>query len=102
MERLGSKIVELHSLRKSYGEQTILDKFDYSFTKGERVGIIGKNGTGKSTFLNILTGQEALGWRKNCCGIYHQIWVLHPKRGFPLKKDKKLLRSFASLEITFH
>ncbi len=55
MERIGSKIVELHKLNKSFHEKTILKDFNYTFTKGERVGIIGKNGTGKSTFLNILT-----------------------------------------------
>ncbi|QED37790.1 ABC-F family ATP-binding cassette domain-containing protein [Antarcticibacterium arcticum] len=57
MERLGSKIVELHKISKSYEEKPILDKFEYNFLKGERIGIIGKNGTGKSTFLNILTGK---------------------------------------------
>ncbi|WP_224489448.1 ABC-F family ATP-binding cassette domain-containing protein [Robertkochia flava] len=59
MERLGSKIIELHNVGKSFGDKTILDKFDYTFKKGERIGIIGKNGTGKSTFLNILTGHLA-------------------------------------------
>ena len=55
MERLGSKILELHKLKKSYGDKKILDGFDYVFKRGERVGIIGKNGTGKSSFLNIIT-----------------------------------------------
>jgi ATP-binding cassette subfamily F protein uup len=55
MERLGSKILELHKLKKSYGEKIILDGFDYVFKRGERIGIIGKNGTGKSSFLNIIT-----------------------------------------------
>lgn len=55
MERLGSKIVELHNLCKSYDDKVLLDKFSYSFKKGERIGIIGKNGTGKSTLLNIIT-----------------------------------------------
>ncbi|MEY8868806.1 ABC-F family ATP-binding cassette domain-containing protein [Meridianimaribacter flavus] len=55
MERLGSKIVELHKVSKAYENKTILNGFDYVFKKGERVGIIGKNGTGKSTFLNMLT-----------------------------------------------
>lgn len=56
MERLGSKIVELHNVSKSYDKLQILNKFNYNFIKGERIGIIGKNGTGKSTFLNTITG----------------------------------------------
>lgn len=56
MERLGSKIVELHHISKSYGEKSLFEDFSYVFKRGERIGIIGKNGTGKSTFLNILTG----------------------------------------------
>ncbi|NDI98259.1 ABC-F family ATP-binding cassette domain-containing protein [Flavobacterium sp. LaA7.5] len=55
MERMGSKIVELHNVSKKFKEKTILDNFSFNFKKGERIGIIGKNGTGKSTFLNILT-----------------------------------------------
>jgi len=55
MERLGSKIIELHKISKSYQDKVILDQFEYNFQKGERAGIIGKNGTGKSTFLNIIT-----------------------------------------------
>ncbi|MFH6601909.1 ABC-F family ATP-binding cassette domain-containing protein [Maribacter algicola] len=58
MERVGSKILELHKISKSYPDKPILDKFEYVFTKGERVGIIGKNGTGKSTFLNVITGAD--------------------------------------------
>jgi len=56
MERLGTKVVELHSISKSYDDKKLLHKFNYNFLKGERVGIIGKNGTGKSTFLNMITG----------------------------------------------
>ncbi|WMI69828.1 ABC-F family ATP-binding cassette domain-containing protein [Mangrovimonas sp. YM274] len=55
MERLGSKIVELHKISKAYKDKIILDQFEYVFKKGGRIGIIGKNGTGKSTFLNMLT-----------------------------------------------
>ncbi|MDM1346777.1 ABC-F family ATP-binding cassette domain-containing protein [Myroides marinus] len=55
MERMGSKIVELHKLHKKFKDKTILNDFSYNFNKGERIGIIGKNGSGKSTFLNILT-----------------------------------------------
>jgi len=56
MERLGSKILEIHNVSKAFDDKVILDKFDYVFQRGERIGIIGKNGTGKSTFLNMITG----------------------------------------------
>jgi len=59
MQRLGSKIIELHNVVKKFPEKTILDRFSYVFKRGERVGIVGKNGTGKSTFLNLLTGKIA-------------------------------------------
>jgi len=55
MERLGSKIIELHNISKAFDEKVVLNKFDYVFKRGERIGIIGKNGTGKSSFLNIIT-----------------------------------------------
>jgi ABC transport system ATP-binding/permease protein len=58
MDRIGGKILELKNIKKSYGDLTILDGFDYIFKKGERIGILGKNGVGKSTFLNIITGKE--------------------------------------------
>ena len=55
MARLGSKILEFHKVSKAFKDKTILENFSYMFQKGERAGIIGKNGTGKTTFLNILT-----------------------------------------------
>lgn len=55
MERMGSKIIEMHNVSLSYNDKVILKNFNYIFNRGERIGIIGKNGTGKSTFLNILT-----------------------------------------------
>ncbi|MCF6168780.1 ABC-F family ATP-binding cassette domain-containing protein [Lutibacter sp.] len=55
MERMGSKILELHNISKSFGDLQLLNKFEYVFKRGERIGIIGKNGTGKSSFLNIIT-----------------------------------------------
>lgn len=54
MSRLGGKVVEMKKVYKSYGELPVLKGFDYTFSKGERIGIIGKNGVGKSTFLNML------------------------------------------------
>ena len=56
MTRLGGKIIEAKKVYKSYGETVVLKGFDYTFSKGERIGIVGKNGVGKSTFLQILQG----------------------------------------------
>jgi ABC transport system ATP-binding/permease protein len=56
MTRLGGKIIEAKKVYKSYGETIVLKGFDYTFSKGERIGIVGKNGVGKSTFLQILQG----------------------------------------------
>lgn len=58
MNRLGGKVAELKKVYKSYGDKVILKGFDYTFKKGERTGIIGKNGAGKSTFLQMLLGKE--------------------------------------------
>lgn len=60
MERMGSKILELHHVKKSFDKLVILNDFNYVFKRGERVGVIGKNGSGKSTFLNIITGELTL------------------------------------------
>src|SRR5690606_24355856 len=58
MSRVGGKILEIKKLYKSYGDKVILKGFDYTFKKGERIGVIGKNGVGKSTFINIILGKE--------------------------------------------
>ena len=58
MKRLGKKILELRNINKKFGDKIILDNFSYQFQRGEKVGIIGKNGVGKSTLLNIIQGLE--------------------------------------------
>ncbi len=90
MTRLGGKILELKKVRKSFGGKLLLNGFDYTFKKGERVGIIGKNGVGKSTFLNIIQGigQPDSG-KINVgdtvvFGYYHQ-------QGLQLKDDERVI-----------
>ncbi len=58
MNRLGGKVAELKKVYKSYADKVILKGFDYTFKKGERAGVAGKNGVGKSTFINIILGTE--------------------------------------------
>lgn len=56
--RLGGKILELENISKQYGKIKIVDNFSYLFKKGERIGIVGRNGSGKTSFLNVITGLE--------------------------------------------
>jgi ABC transport system ATP-binding/permease protein len=58
MSRIGGKILEINNLCKAYNTNIIVSDFNYEFKNGEKIGIIGKNGSGKSSFLNILTGLE--------------------------------------------
>src|SRR5690554_2723460 len=58
MERLGTKILELHNVQKHYPNKKIIDKFTYTFKPKERLGIVGPNGVGKSTFLKLIMGEE--------------------------------------------
>jgi len=55
--RQGGKIMELNHVSKSFGEKLLIDDFSYTFKKKDRIGVVGKNGVGKSTFLNLLTGK---------------------------------------------
>lgn len=59
MERLGTKIVEFHKVSKAFGDRKMLDDFSYHFQRQERLGIVGNNGTGKTTFLKMLTNEAA-------------------------------------------
>ncbi|WP_159946358.1 ABC-F family ATP-binding cassette domain-containing protein [Polaribacter septentrionalilitoris] len=90
MERLGSKILELHKLHKSFDDKVILDGFDYVFKRGERVGIIGKNGTGKSSFLNIITQQIPIDGGKVVVGETVKFGY-YTQKGINVKEGQKVI-----------
>jgi ATP-binding cassette subfamily F protein uup len=90
MERLGSKILELHKVSKSFGDKKILDNFDYVFKRGERVGIIGKNGTGKSSFLNIITEKAPLDSGKVILGETVK-YGYYTQAGINIKEGQKVI-----------
>ncbi len=90
MNRLGGKVVELKKLYKAYGDKKILEGFDYTFSKGERVGVIGKNGAGKSTFLNILQGlQEPDSGKVNIGDTI--IFGNYSQQGLQVKTDMRVI-----------
>ena len=90
MERLGTKIIEMHKVSKSFSDLKILDQFNYNFKRKERVGIIGKNGTGKSTFLNLITGKERPDAGKIVLGETLKIGY-YSQKGIQLKEDKRVV-----------
>src|SRR6056297_1985431 len=90
MERMGSKILELVKVSKSYPNKPILDKFEYNFIKGERIGIIGKNGTGKSTFLNILSGKDQPDSGKVIVGETIKFGY-YTQKGITIKEGQKVI-----------
>ncbi len=90
MTRLGGKILELKKVYKSYGEKKILKGFDYTFKRGERIGIIGKNGVGKSTFLNIVLGLEKADSGKINPGET-VVFGYFSQQGLVVREDKRVI-----------
>ena len=90
MERLGTKVVELHAISKTFDDKKILDQFEYNFLKGERIGIIGKNGTGKSTFLNMITGNIAPDKGKVVIGDTVKFGY-YTQKGIHIKEGQKVI-----------
>jgi len=89
-ERMGSKILEAHNISKSFGGQKIIERFDYKFKRKDRVGIIGPNGTGKSTFLNILTGGMPPDSGKIVIGDT-VVFGYYTQSGMNLAEDKRVI-----------
>ena len=90
MSRVGGKILELKKVYKSYGDLKILSGFDYTFKNGERIGIIGENGVGKSTFLNIITQKDKPDSGKINVGETI-IYGYFTQKGIQLKEDKRVI-----------
>ncbi len=90
MERLGSKIVEMHNVSKAFGDKVVLNKFDYVFKRGERIGIIGKNATGKSSFLNIITEKISTDSGKVIIGETVKFGY-YTQSGINIKKGQKVI-----------
>lgn len=88
--RLGSKILELHDISKSFGEKKIVDGFTYKFRKNERVGIVGPNGAGKSTFLSLLTKNIRPDGGKVVVGGTVQFGY-YTQEGIALQQDKRVI-----------
>ena len=90
MERLGSKMIEMHKVQKSFCEKIILSHFNYTFQRNERIGIIGKNGSGKSTFLNLLTSNDTVDAGKIIWGETLKFGY-YTQKGIPVKEEQKVI-----------
>lgn len=91
MERMGSKIVELHKITKNYPNKVILSEpFTYTFIPGEKIGVIGKNGTGKTTLLNIIQGKEPVDTGKVALGDTI-VFGYYSQAGMTINNDKRII-----------
>ena len=100
MTRLGGKTVEMKKVYKSYGDLKILNGFDYTFKKGERVGIVGPNGVGKSTFLNIIQGLEQADSGKVNVGET-VVFGNYDQKGMVIKEDKRVIEFVKDIAENF-
>jgi len=90
MERLGSKIIELHKISKSFDKKVVIKKFEYNFIRGERIGLIGKNGSGKSSLLNMITGKLPVDSGKVIVGETIKFGY-YTQSGIQIKQGQKLI-----------
>jgi len=100
MTRLGGKVAELKKVYKSYGDKVILKGFDYTFKKGERIGIVGKNGAGKSTFLHMLQGQEDADSGKINIGET-VVFGNFSQQGLEIKEDMRIIEYVKNIAENF-
>ncbi|MFT3844444.1 MAG: ABC-F family ATP-binding cassette domain-containing protein [Lacibacter sp.] len=100
MNRLGGKVVEMKKVYKSFGDKQILKGFDYTFKKGERAGVVGKNGAGKSTFIDILQGiQQADSGKINVGDTV--IFGNYSQSGLLVKEDMRVIEFVKNIAESF-
>jgi ATP-binding cassette subfamily F protein uup len=100
MNRLGGKVVEMKKVYKQYGDRVILKGFDYTFSKGERIGVVGKNGAGKSTFIRIVQGKEAADSGKINVGDT-VVFGHYSQEGLTIKEDKRVIEFVKDIAENF-
>lgn len=100
MNRLGGKVVEMKKVYKQFAEKTILKGFDYTFKKGERVGVAGKNGAGKSTFLDIIQGIQQPDSGKINIGDT-VIFGNYAQKGLEIKEDVRVIEFVKNIAENF-
>ncbi|MEN9640362.1 MAG: hypothetical protein RLZZ262_2231 [Bacteroidota bacterium] len=92
INRLGSKIIEMHKVRKGFDTVQILNGFDYVFKTGERLGLVGKNGSGKSTFIQMLTREIEPDGGKVVVGDT-VVFGHYSQYGLPLKEGQRVIEA---------
>jgi ATP-binding cassette subfamily F protein uup len=90
MSRIGGKILEFIKIKKAFSETKIVNDFSYIFKKGEKIGVIGKNGVGKSTFLNMIMGLEQPDAGKIQTGETI-VFGYYSQEGLKLNEDKRVI-----------
>jgi ABC transport system ATP-binding/permease protein len=100
MNRLGGKVVEMKKVYKSFGDKKILSGFDYTFKKGERVGIVGQNGAGKSTFTDILQGIQQPDSGKINIGDTI-VFGNYSQQGLEIKEDVRVIEFVKNIAENF-
>jgi len=90
MKHMGNKILELINVSKAFGDKKLIERFTYSFRKGERIGIVGNNGTGKSTLLKMITGKLEVDMGKVVVGETIEFGN-YSQEGIVLKEDKRVI-----------
>ena len=100
-QRLGGKILEMYNVTKTYDDLTVLRDFDYVFQRGERIGLIGKNGVGKSTFLNLITQRIAPDHGKIIVGDT-VTYGYYRQEGIKFDENKKVIDAIRDIAEVLH